>query len=622
MSIKPNYTIGGSGGSMSPQQMVAELSSLTSPNKLPSSAIENSVLSVNGRTGAVVITPQEVSAQPLNTNLTKLSLAVMSASTLMAMDTSGNAVSLPYTTFGKNLVNTTDDAALRSQLGLSTAATMQVNTANGLLQLDADAKIPLSKINSTFATVATTGSYNDLLNKPTQFSGSYLDLTNKPLMFSGSYIDLTNKPTLSVVAGSGSYNDLLDKPTVPQAQVNSDWNATTGAGAILNKPSIFSGAYSDLTGKPALFTGSYNDLTNRPTLSSVALSGSYVDLANKPNLFSGSYSDLSDKPNLFSGNYADLANAPVIPAAQVSSDWSSTSGVSQILNKPSLFDGNYNSLTNKPVIPTVNYPVTSVNTKTGAVVLTNTDVGAAATVHSHVIGDITGLQSALENKITSGSAIPYASVTGKPTLSNVAISGSYVDLTNKPILFSGSYTDLTSKPTFATVATTGAYSDLTGAPTIPTNTTQLTNGSGYITAGQAPVQSVNTKTGAVNLTYTDVAAAPIGQGTRYIRATNTQATGVKVKYYLATSDSLGGWALSLGTDFTEIMDVQVQAVSSSGITGIRQATINSYTSSSTSLSGSTYGNMVLTTVLIGVGANTLSLIGSTPVKIRVEGIGA
>jgi hypothetical protein len=56
------------------------------------------------------------------------------------------------------------------------------------------------------ATVATTGDYDDLLNKPSLFSGSY--------------------------------NDLTDKPTIPAAQVQSDWNATTGLGVILNKPSI------------------------------------------------------------------------------------------------------------------------------------------------------------------------------------------------------------------------------------------------------------------------------------------------------------------------------------------------------------------------------------------------
>jgi len=83
---------------------------------------------------------------------------------------------------------------------------------------------------SSLATVAT--------------SGSYADLTNKPSLFSGSYTDLSNKPTLSMVASTGSYNDLVNKPT------------------------LFSGAYSDLTGKPTLFSGAYADLTGKPSIPS------------------------------------------------------------------------------------------------------------------------------------------------------------------------------------------------------------------------------------------------------------------------------------------------------------------------------------------------------------------
>ena len=43
---------------------------------------------------------------------------------------------------------------------------------------------------------------------------------------------------LAKVATSGSYNDLINKPTIPPAQVNSDWNATSGVSQILNKPTI------------------------------------------------------------------------------------------------------------------------------------------------------------------------------------------------------------------------------------------------------------------------------------------------------------------------------------------------------------------------------------------------
>ena len=63
---------------------------------------------------------------------------------------------------------------------------------------------------------------------------------------------ILNKPSLSVVAISGSYPDLINKPTIPAAQVQVDWNSTGGITRILNKPTLFSGAYSDLTGRPSI----------------------------------------------------------------------------------------------------------------------------------------------------------------------------------------------------------------------------------------------------------------------------------------------------------------------------------------------------------------------------------
>jgi hypothetical protein len=43
---------------------------------------------------------------------------------------------------------------------------------------------------------------------------------------------------LATVATSGSYNDLSNKPTIPAAQVNSDWNSVSGVSQILNKPTL------------------------------------------------------------------------------------------------------------------------------------------------------------------------------------------------------------------------------------------------------------------------------------------------------------------------------------------------------------------------------------------------
>jgi hypothetical protein len=71
-----------------------------------------------------------------------------------------------------------------------------------------------------------------------------------------TWANITGKPTFATVATSGSYSDLTSKPTIPAAQVNSDWNAATGVAQILNKPTLFSGAYSALTGVPTSFTPS------------------------------------------------------------------------------------------------------------------------------------------------------------------------------------------------------------------------------------------------------------------------------------------------------------------------------------------------------------------------------
>lgn len=60
---------------------------------------------------------------------------------------------------------------------------------------------------------------------------------------------IKNKPSLATVATSGSYNDLTNKPTIPGGQVQSDWTqASTGAvDYIKNKPAARSQSSSSRT---------------------------------------------------------------------------------------------------------------------------------------------------------------------------------------------------------------------------------------------------------------------------------------------------------------------------------------------------------------------------------------
>lgn len=66
------------------------------------------------------------------------------------------------------------------------------------------------------ASVATSGSYNDLLNKPTLGSAAVANVNDFATAAQGAKADTAVQPgTLATVATSGSYNDLTNKPTIP-----------------------------------------------------------------------------------------------------------------------------------------------------------------------------------------------------------------------------------------------------------------------------------------------------------------------------------------------------------------------------------------------------------------------
>lgn len=78
-----------------------------------------------------------------------------------------------------------------------------------------------------------------------------------------------NSNDLATVATSGSYNDLLDKPTIPAAPGTLNTTATTGQST--NASESLSG---NITLHKISKTGSYTDLISRPTITSIEPSGS------------------------------------------------------------------------------------------------------------------------------------------------------------------------------------------------------------------------------------------------------------------------------------------------------------------------------------------------------------
>ncbi len=434
-----------------------------------------------------------------------------------------------------------------------------------------------------------SGDYNDLTNTPqiptvptnvsafTNDAGYITSYTETDPVFNAwdkNYNDLTNRPQIPTIPSNVSSftNDAgyITATQVPSAQVNADWTAVSGAARILNKPTLFSGNYSDLVGKPTNLSqfnndlglatvatsGSYNDLNYRPNLATVATTGNYNDLINRPTIptvptnvsaftndagyvtniieqqelslsndtifltggsfvklpssssnFSGDYNDLSNRPyiptvpanvsafnndagyitgyietdplfNAWNKDYNDLINRPQIPQipagvsaftndvgyitqdqvpAQVNADWNATGGVARILNKP--------------IIPTVPTNVSAFTNDAGY--LTAANVQEAANIPTNV--------SAFTND--AGYLTNYTET--DPQFN--AWDKNYNDLTNKPTLFDGNYNSLDNRPNLATVATSGNYNDLANRPAIPTvpsNVSVFNNDAHYITEGQ------------------------------------------------------------------------------------------------------------------------------------------
>ena len=104
--------------------------------------------------------------------------------------------------------------------------------------------------------------------------------------------------------------------------------------------------------------------------------------------------------------------------------------------------------------------------------------------------------------ITNVALEPYAKTVDIPTkTSQLENDSHYITANEAPVTSVNSKTGVVQ----LNASDVGALPDTT---VIPTKTSQLDNDSGFITSSQAPVQSVNNKTGAVSLTATDVSAIP------------------------------------------------------------------------------------------------------------------
>ncbi len=151
-----------------------------------------------------------------------------------------------------------------------------------------------------------------------------------------------NTSSLAVVATTGAYSDLSGKPTIPAAQVNSDWNAVSGLAQILNKPTV-PAQLNATAGTNVTITGTYPNLTFGATPGA-----GVTDLTTTTDATTVTVVSSTGADGIIAS--ADASNAGVLTAA----DKTKLDGIASGAQANT---------------------VTSVATRTGAVVLTKSDVG-------------------------------------------------------------------------------------------------------------------------------------------------------------------------------------------------------------------------------------------------------
>lgn len=253
--------------------------------------------------------------------------------------------------------------------------------------------------------------------------------------------DQENLRNIKTVALTGSYNDLTDKPTIPAVPTKTS-ELTNDSGFItandIPAAQEVPTKTSDLTNDSGFITAS--DIPTIPTKTSDLTNDSgfitgytesdptvpaWAKATTKP---SYSYDEITNKPTLFSGSYNDLTDKPTIPSV--------TGLASETYVQNAVADKATTSYVDTKVANLVNSAPTTLDT-----------LGELATALQNNSGTVETLNNAIGNK---ANASDVTALSSRVTTAESNITSLQSNKANKSELFSGSYNDLTDKPTLST----------------------------------------------------------------------------------------------------------------------------------------------------------------------------
>ncbi len=382
--------------------------------------------------------------------------------------------------------NNYDDSAVSKLSSIASGAEVNVNANWNATSGDAEI---LNKPN--FATVATSGSYDDLSNKP-----SIPSALNE---LSGDSDDIS-EGTTNLFMTTGERSKLSGIASGAEVNVQSDWNVTASGSDsyILNKPTIpsslgdLSGTLDDIT-DGATYVKSTNDFTdNEKTKLSGIASGAEVNVQSDWNVTaSGNDAYIKNKPTLLSSPLTTKGDIWVYSSANtrlpvgtngqiLSSDSTQSAGLKWV----DASGGGGGTVTSVSAGSGMDF---SEITGAGSVVLGtpsnitgNTTNVASGTTHTHqVILNLNDLDDATITSVANNELLAY------DTTASGWINQTPSEAGFSTVATSGSYNDLSNLPSLSTVATSGSYNDLSDKPTIPSALSELSGDSDDIAEGSS-----------------------------------------------------------------------------------------------------------------------------------------
>ena len=319
-----------------------------------------------------------------------------------------------------------------------------------------------------------------------------------------NYSEIVGTPSLAAVALNGSYNSLSDKPSLVVDISDLSDVDTEGTPPIPGQVLKWNG----LQWAPANDSTSGGGGLNADTLDGFDSPYflDYQNLNNAPTLFDGEFSSLVGTPTTLSGygitdaisSTGDYTqNGSVTFNSDVGIAIGSNSNIKLRVDNAGIIENTVNEqdleIRVKPItgvetaikIDTGTKRVGIFNTTPSHTLTVNGDVSATSFIGSGsnltniTLSQVLAGGSEVSDSVSFGNVTPYATGTYNLGASNNVYSNAYAtNFHGGGANISGvPYANVTGTPTLATVATTGAYSDLTGTPT---NISTFTNDSGYL----------------------------------------------------------------------------------------------------------------------------------------------